>query len=124
MGTQPLNLKVRLLQYVSPRTEWRKKLYASIMTAMKDKGIKDTADLKLELHIILYLTEPHIRFHDVDNRLKYIMDSLHGRMGENKKKQLFERLIPNDRQIYKVAIEKSDHQTRVTAWDTCISENS
>jgi len=94
------------------------------MTAMKDKGIKDTADLKLELHIILYLTEPHIRFHDVDNRLKYIMDSLHGRMGENKKKQLFERLIPNDRQIYKVAIEKSDHQTRVTAWDTCISENS
>ena len=64
------------------------------------------ADLKLELHITLYLAEPHIRFHDVDNRLKDIMDSLQGRMGGSKKKQLFERLIPNDRQIYKVTIEK------------------
>jgi len=76
------------------------------MTAIKDKGIKYTADLKLELHITLYLAEPHIRFHDVDNRLKDVMDSIQGRMGGSKKKQLFERLIPNDRQIYKVTIEK------------------
>ena len=99
-------MKVRLPQYESPRNEWRKKLHASIMTAMKDKGIKYTADLKLEFHITLYLAEPHIRFHDVDNRLKDIMDSIQGRMGGSKKKQLFKRLIPNDRQIYKVTIEK------------------
>ncbi|OGW39010.1 MAG: hypothetical protein A2Y97_00360 [Nitrospirae bacterium RBG_13_39_12] len=46
-----------------------KKLHFSIMTAIKNKGIKYTADQKLELHITLYLAEPHIRFHDVDNRL-------------------------------------------------------
>jgi len=76
------------------------------MTAIKDKGIEYTTDQKLELFITLYLAEPHIRFHDVDNRLKDIMDSLQGRMGGSKKKQLFKRLIPNDRQIYKVTIEK------------------
>ena len=45
-------------------------LHAGIMTAVKDKGIEYTKDQKLELLITLYLEEPHIRFHDVDNRLK------------------------------------------------------
>jgi hypothetical protein len=97
MGKPPLSLKVRLPRYESPRNEWRKKLHAGIITAIKDKGIKYTADLKLELRITLYLTEPHIRFHDVDNRPKDIMDSLQGRMGGSKKEQLYKRLIPNDR---------------------------
>jgi len=106
MGKQPLSLKVRLPRYESPRNEWRKKLHAGIMTAIKDKGIEYTTDQKLELRITLYLAEPHIEFHDVDNRLKDIMDSLQGRMGGSKKEQLYKRLIPNDRQIYKVTIEK------------------
>ena len=76
------------------------------MTAIKDKGIEYTADQKLELLITLYLEKPHIRFHDVDNRLKDIMDALQGRMGGSKKAQVFARLVPNDRQIYKVTIEK------------------
>ncbi|MDA8215699.1 MAG: RusA family crossover junction endodeoxyribonuclease [Nitrospiraceae bacterium] len=106
MAKQPLSLKVRLPRYEFPRNQWRKKLHASIMTALKDKGIEYTTDQKLELHITLYLAEPYIRFHDVDNRLKDIMDSLQGRMGGSKKEQLFERLIPNDSQIYEVIIEK------------------
>ena len=106
MAKQPLSLKVRLPRYESPRNEWRKKLHAGIMTALRDKGIEYTTDQKLELHITLYLEEPHIKFHDVDNRLKDIMDSLQGRMGGSKKEQIFERIIPNDRHIYKVTIEK------------------
>jgi hypothetical protein len=106
MVKQPLSLKVRLPQYKSPRNEWRKKLHAGIMTTIKDKGIEYTTDQKLELHITLYLAEPHIKFHDVDNRLKDIMDSLQSRMGGSKKEQRFERIIPNDCQIYKVTIEK------------------
>ncbi len=76
------------------------------MTSIKDRGIEYSTDQKLELLITLYLEEPHIRFHDVDNRLKDIMDSLQGRMGGRKKEQLYKRLIPNDRQIYKITIEK------------------
>jgi len=106
MAKQPLSLKVRLPLYEFPRNEWRKKLHACIITAIKNKGIKYTADQKLELHITLYFVNPHIRFHDVDNRLKDIMDSLQGRMGGSKKEQIFERIIPNDRQIYKVTVEK------------------
>lgn len=46
------------------------------MTRLKDKGIEYTTDQKLELCITLYLAEPGIKFHDVGNRLKDIMDSL------------------------------------------------
>lgn len=106
MAKQTLSVKVRLPRYESPRNEWRKKLHASIMAAIKDKGIEYTTDQKLELNITLYLTEPQIEFHDVDNRLKDIMDALQGRMGGSKKEQPHKRLIPNDRQIYKVTIEK------------------
>jgi hypothetical protein len=106
MAKQPLSLKVRLPRYESPRNEWRKKLHASIITALTTNGIEYTTDQKLELHITIYLEDPHIEFHDVDNRLKDIMDSLQGCMGGSKKEQKFERLIPNDRQIYKVTIEK------------------
>lgn len=75
------------------------------MTAIKDKDIEYTTHQKMELRITLNLAEPRIEFHDVDNRLKDIMDCLHGRMGGSKKEQLYKRLIPNDRQIYKVTIE-------------------
>ena len=47
-----------------------------------------------------------IKFHDVDNSLKDIMDSLQGRIGWSKKEQLYKRFIPNVRQIYKGTIEK------------------
>lgn len=97
MGKQSLRLKVRLPRYETPRNEWRKRLHANIMTALKDKGIEYATDQKLELHITLYLAEPEIIFHDVDNRLKDIMDSLQGRMGGSKREQRFKRIIPNDR---------------------------
>lgn len=106
MAKRLLSLKVRLPRYQPPRNAWRKKLHAIIMTALRDKGIEYDATAKLELRIMLYLAEPHIRFHDVDNRLKDIMDSLQGRMGGSKKEQLYKRLISNDSQIYKVIIEK------------------
>jgi hypothetical protein len=106
MAKQVLSLKVRPSQYQTPRKEWRKKIHASIMTALKVKDIKYTADNRLELHITLYLRAPHIKYHDIDNRLKDIMDALQGRMGGIKKERLFEPLIPNDSQIYKITIEK------------------
>jgi hypothetical protein len=44
--------------------------------------------------------------HDVDNRLKDILDALQGRAGGPKKKRTLEPIIPNDRQIYRVIMEK------------------
>jgi hypothetical protein len=63
-------------------------------------------DDRLELIVTLYLDETGLRFHDVDNRLKDIMDALQGRAGGPKSKRHLSPIIPNDHQVFKVSIEK------------------
>ena len=48
-----------------------------------------------------------LNWHDVDNRLKDIMDALQGRAGGSKKVRALSGIIPNDRQIFRIVIEKS-----------------
>ena len=44
--------------------------------------------------------------HADTNRLKDILDGLQGRAGGPKNKGMLEPIIPNDRQIYRVIMEK------------------
>jgi len=62
---------------------------------------------KLEINIKLYLEGTALSSHDVDNRLKDIMDALQGRIGGPKKIRRWAPIIPNDNQIYRVTIEKA-----------------
>lgn len=45
--------------------------------------------------------------HDIDNRLKDIMDALQGRAGGPKSRKALTPIITNHNQIYRVIIEKS-----------------
>src|SRR3989338_5798009 len=106
MGKRPFTLKARISQYAPSRNQWRREIYAELMFSLNSHSIEYAENDKIELLIILYLGENEIDFHDVDNRLKDIMDALQGRMGGSKKTHKFKRIIPNDKQIYKVTIEK------------------
>jgi uncharacterized protein YfaA (DUF2138 family) len=48
-----------------------------------------------------------LKWHDVDNRLKDVMDALQGRAGGSKVRRRLMAVIPNDVQIYRVVIAKS-----------------
>ncbi len=50
--------------------------------------------------------------HDVDNRLKDVLDALQGRAGGSKVSHDLDPIIPNDRQIYRVSVEKSPRTDR------------
>ncbi len=55
----------------------------------------------------LYLTESAVKKHDVDNRLKDVIDGLQGALaGEHKKSYRKGRVIENDRYIYRALVEK------------------
>lgn len=56
--------------------------------------------------LVLYFDGVAIGFHDVDNRLKDILDALQGRMGGPKAARRYQPLIPNDSQIFRVTITK------------------
>jgi hypothetical protein len=107
MAKRTQNLKFRLPEYVSPRNAWRKKIYETALEAMKKQGVSYPEDTKLVVEVRLYLRGRKLEIHDVDNRLKDVLDALQGRMGGSKAIRKFVPIIQNDRQVYRVVITKS-----------------
>ena len=106
MAKRRQTLRVRIPPYEHPRNSWRRAIHAGVIEAAQVRGVVYLPDDKLELIITLYLGDTDLRFHDVDNRLKDIMDALQGRAGGPKDKRQLEPIIPNDHQVFKVTIEK------------------
>ena len=106
MGKRRQTLRVRIPPYRHPRNEWRRAIHAELIKSAAARHIKYTATDRLELIITLYLSDDRIGWHDVDNRLKDIMDALQGRAGGPKTEHRLQVLVPNDHQIHKVMIEK------------------
>ena len=71
------------------------------------QGVSYPEDAKLAVEVKLYLRGRALESHDVDNRLKDILDALQGRMGGSKAVRKFVPIIQNDRQVYRVVITKS-----------------
>ena len=52
----------------------------------------------------MYLRGRALEIHDVDNRLKDILDALQGRRGRSKAVRRFAPMLTNDRQVYRVVL--------------------
>jgi len=89
-------LKFRLPEYVSPRNAWRKRICDSAMVAVKNRGVSYPEDAQLAVVVKLYLRGRALEIHDVDNRLKDILDALQGRMGGSKAVRKF---VPSSKMI-------------------------
>ena len=107
MAKPKQKLKFRLPKYESPRNAWRKKIHATALKAAKEQGVEYGPEAKLAVEVKLYLRGRALEVHDVDNRLKDILDALQGRAGGSKAVQKLRPIILNDRQIYRVTITKS-----------------
>lgn len=106
MSKRRLSLRVRIPAYRSPRNEWRKQLHAAIVERKRERGVEYNDRDRLEVQVRLYFDQVSLRSHDVDNRVKDILDALQGRAGGPKRLRFLEALVPNDSQIYKVSVEK------------------
>jgi hypothetical protein len=106
MAKRRLTLRLRIPPYSPPRTSWRRSLHSELIKACRENKIRYCSNDKLEFEVVLYLGTHQLGVHDVDNRLKDIMDSLQGRAGGSKKTRILAPIIANDNQIYKVTIEK------------------
>ena len=99
-------LNLRIPPYSSPRNLWRKKIHDLATQEAVKCCITYSKKDKIQIDLRLYLDEPALLKHDVDNRLKDIMDALQGRAGGPKKNRILEPIIPNDSQVYRVTVEK------------------
>ena len=107
MAKRKTKLTIRIPPYQSLRNIWRQEIHriASLEAERAEVSYRSTD--KLELKIRLYLKNGPLFSHDLDNRLKDIMDALQGRAGGSKKVHSLSPIIPNDRQVFQIVIEKS-----------------
>lgn len=108
MPKEKKTLKVRLPLFKTPESEWRKDIYHAVSEILSKKNIRYTTEDHLEIWITLYFDESKIRFVDIDNRTKHILDALQGlTRGYKTKKRTFKPIIPNDNQVYRIIVEKA-----------------
>lgn len=106
MPKRPLKVHVRIPTYHPPRNAWRRLLHTAIANALRDTVIRYLPSDRLEVTVRLYLDGGTLIANDVDNRLKDVLDALQGRAGGSKRLRTLMALVPNDRQVYRVIVEK------------------
>lgn len=107
MAKRPLRLKIRIPPYRTPRNAWRRKLHRAISEQQRKSAVSYHPTDRLEVEARFYMNDTALGFHDVDNRLKDILDALQGRAGGPKNRRTLRPIIPNDQQVYRVIIEKA-----------------
>ncbi len=107
MAKRKTKLAIRIPPYRSPRNSWRRDIHKIASSAVERAGVSYKPSDKVELTVHLYLDDKSLNSHDVDNRLKDIMDALQGRAGGSKKVRTLTAILPNDSLIFRIVIEKS-----------------
>jgi hypothetical protein len=106
MAKRKIKLHFRIPAYRHPRNAWRKLIYDAALAEMEAKQVTYRKEDKLAVSVVLYFDSGAIEFHDVDNRLKDVLDALQARMGGPKAVRQYQPLIPNDSQVFKVTVTK------------------
>lgn len=106
MAKRKFKIHFRIPRYVTPRNDWRKLIYEAARTEMEARRVVYRTGDRLAVALVLYFEGVAIGFHDVDNRLKDVLDALQGRMGGPKAVRRHQPLIPNDRQVFRVTVTK------------------
>src|SRR5207253_367407 len=106
MPKRPLKLRFRIPPYERPANEWRKKIHAAARE--RQGGVRYQPTDRLEVEVGLYFKDGALTWHDVDNRLKDVLDALQGRAGGPKAIHALVPIVPNDRQICRVVVEKRE----------------
>ena len=108
MPKPKLTLRLRLASYRPPRNRWRRAVDAAAADRRAESGIRYGAGDRLE--VLLRLCFDHagsLLANDVDNRLKDVLDALQGSAGGAMRIQILPPIIPNDRQVFRVVVEKA-----------------
>ena len=107
MPKPPLKLRVRIPSYRGPRNAWRRRIHVAVLDAQGRSKVRYKAGDRLEILVRVYLPNAALTSNDVDNRLKDILDAVQGRAGGSKRIRTLRAIVPNDRQVFRVTIEKA-----------------
>lgn len=99
-------IRATIPTYQKDRQRWRKEILTNVREAGARLGVQYDEQILLDVEVVLYLKRGKRHdIHDVDNRLKDILDALQGRFRGYSANKL-PRLIANDNKICRAVIEK------------------
>lgn len=116
MAKRPLTLIIHIPPYKHPRNAWRRLIHVEVLKVQRKTTTKYREEDRLQIECRLHMNAKAFPVHDVDNRLKDILDALQGRAGGSKSKRVLSAIIPNDRQIYRVIFEKLPCRVNEDGW--------
>ena len=112
MAKRRFTISTTLPAYAPPRNEWRRRVHAAVLDAQTSRGVGYRESDRLELHIALFLGTSPLDIHEVDERVKDIIDGLGGRIAGRRSRRRIAPIVPLADQIRRIVLEKDTRSLR------------
>ena len=80
MAKRRFTITAVLPGYTAPSNEWRRRVHSAVLDAQTSRGVGYRESDRLELRIALFLGQRPLDIHEIDERVKDILDALGGRI--------------------------------------------
>jgi hypothetical protein len=106
MAKRRFSISTALPAYARPRNEWRRRVHAAVLDAQTRRGVGYRDADRLEVRITLFLGERPLDLHDIDERVKDVVDALAGRIAGPRSRRRIAPIVPSPDQIRRIILEK------------------
>jgi hypothetical protein len=111
MAKRRFTISATLPAYAPPRNEWRRRVHAAVLEAQTFRGVGYGESDQLELRISLFLGQRDLDIHEIDERLKDIVDALEGRIAGRRSRRRIAPIVTRG-QVRRVTIDKDTRTVR------------
>src|SRR5713226_5451320 len=108
MAKRRFTISATLPAYAPPRNEWRRRVHAAVLEAQTFRGVGYGESDQLELRISLFLGQRDLDIHEIDERLKDIVDALEGRIAGRRSRRRIAPIVTRG-QIRRIVLAKQEH---------------
>lgn len=111
MAKRRFSITVQLPAYARPRNEWRRRVHTAVLEAQTRRGVGYQDADRLELRISLALDGRPLDVHEIDERVKDVVDALGGRIAGPRSRRRIAPIV-TDEQIRRIVLERAARRGR------------
>ena len=111
MAKRRFTISATLAAYAPPRNEWRRRVHAAVLEAQTFRGVGYRESDQLEMRVSIFLPSRPLDVHDIDERVKDIVDALEGRIAGRRSRRRIAPIVATG-QIRRVILEKDTRSLR------------
>ena len=111
MAKRRFTITATLPAYAPPRNEWRRRVHAAVLEAQTFRGVGYRESDRLEMRVTLHLGQRTLDVHEIDERVKDIVDALGGRIAGPRSRRRIAPIVSDD-QIRRIVLERAGRRGR------------